>query len=152
MLLDAGKRTESVFLRLGYPVTYLKDSKSIDQALSEYLKLRSEFANFQGMGENRIANHKVSALYVWTLTNYDACQFFNFDNKDLKNISRVVIVVFIYFVMYGILGINSKDMDSSIQEDIEYCLGKETPTNLEWLCLTMHALCRYRGTSTNIIE
>jgi hypothetical protein len=57
-----------------------------------------------------------------------------------------------YFVIYGILEIDRHDMDESLQEDLECCLLKELPSNLEWLCLTMHAICRYRGNPTNITE
>jgi|tagenome__1003787_1003787.scaffolds.fasta_scaffold20945229_2 hypothetical protein len=152
MLIEAGKRTESVYEKLGYSISFLSDSIAINEVLENYLKLRSQFAKLQGTGDNILANHKVAALYIWTLTDYKANQFFLFEGDTLINGKRAPLVTFMYFVIYGILAIDPHDMDDSIQKDLEYCLLREAPENLEWLCLTMHAICRYRGDPTNIAE
>lgn len=152
MLLDAGKKTESLFSSLGFPVSFLRKSVAIDKALTDYMKLRTEFAEIQGTGDNLLANHKIAALYIWTLANYTASEFFTFKGKVPNSGKRIALVTFMYFVIYGILEIDPQDMDESIQDDLEYCLLKERPENLEWLCLTMHAFCRYRGKPTNIVE
>jgi hypothetical protein len=131
MSVDSGKKTEEIYLKLGYSVLFLRKSLSIDEALKKYLELRSQFANFQGTGDNLLASRKVAALYIWTLTDYDAFQFFSIDNALPKNSCRVVLTTFMYFVIYGILEINPQDMDESVHKDLEYCLLKEPPGNLE---------------------
>ena len=152
MLLDAGKKTESLFSNLGFSVSFLRKSVAIDTALTGYLKLRAEFAKIHGTGDNLLANHKIAALYIWTLTNYQASEFFIFKDKIPSPGKRLALATFMYFVIYGVLEIDPEDMDESIQDDLEYCLLKERPENLEWLCLTMHTFCRYRGKPTNIVE
>src|SRR3954451_24302061 len=96
MLLDAGKKTESIYARLGYSVSFLRDSIAINEALENYLKLRSQFASLQGTGNNLLANHKVAALYIWTLTDYKANQLFLFEGDTLINGKRAPLVTFMY--------------------------------------------------------
>src|SRR3954471_8744129 len=97
MLLDAGKKTESVYAKVGYTISFLHDSITIDEILNNYLKLRSQFSNLQGTGDNLLANHKVAALYIWTLTECKANQFFLFEGDTLIKGRRAALVTFMYF-------------------------------------------------------
>lgn len=148
ILADAGERTEVTYKSLGIEIEFLSGTHTLDGVVENYLKLRNEFAQKHEI-RGLMANHKVAALYVWALIDREAEEFFLFKDSSLGNQTRLALVTFMYYVIYGILCVDKKAVDTELQEDIAYCLLMEPPQSIEWLCLTMHALCRYRGLATN---
>jgi hypothetical protein len=152
MLRYAAARTVDTYADLGIGIHFNDDAAELNSLIKKYLKLRGEFAEFQNTGENLLANHKVAALYIWVFRDTKFSSLFSFERSKDDNLRRAVMATFIYFIMYGVMSIDRNRMDESLHEDLEYCLLMERPQNLEWLCLTMHAICRYRGSPTNITQ
>ncbi|WP_146203819.1 hypothetical protein [Azospirillum sp. TSO5] len=129
---------------------FLTESLHLDQLVEDYGALRDQFVVRHGMGENLLANHKVAALYVWLLSKVPAEFLFRFPADAPVDSRRLVMATMMNAVIVGLLAIDPSRVDGLLQDDIEYCLLKEAPANLEWLCCTLHAHCLLNGARTNI--
>jgi hypothetical protein len=124
------------------------DCVAVEDALDAYWELRKQYVA-RHKCDQRLANHKVAALFVRTLTDRTAQDFFIFGESVDAGEQRVVLATFMFNIIYGILRIDDMKVHEALEEDIDYCLIMEFPENLEWFCLAMHTLCRLAGEPTN---
>ncbi|MFC5359974.1 hypothetical protein [Azospirillum himalayense] len=129
---------------------FLENSLHLERLISDYGVLRQQFVQRHGMASGLLANHKVAALYIWLLSKIDPSSLFLFPANAPLGVRRLALVNMMHAVVVGALQILPERVDSELQADLEYCLLKETPENLEWLCFAMHALCRLSGKATNL--
>jgi hypothetical protein len=148
-LVECG-RAAVMALPDGLRPVFLEESLHLDRLVEDYGVLRDQFVTRHGMGENLLANHKVAALYVWLLSKVPAESLFLFPADARFDSRRLVMATMMNVVMVALLRIEPSRVDELLQDDIEYCLLKEAPANLEWLCSTFHAHCLLNGTRTNI--
>ncbi|MEI6986526.1 MAG: hypothetical protein WCK65_10385 [Rhodospirillaceae bacterium] len=147
LLVTAGKMVEDAFYEDG--VKFIPDSDKLSWTICNYQHTRDQFVRRHKMVGGLLANHKVAAIYIHTITRLEATEFFLFQRNNTPEFRRSVLVSMMYILMYGLLSIRQSDMDEHLKIDIDYCLLVPEPDNLEWLCLTMHAICRLCGTATN---
>ena len=152
LIKDAGVRTERSFSKLSTPITFLGSSLSVGAFAADYKVNRDSFAARHNITTTLLANHKVAALYIYTLIDADPSSIFLFPDGASNDVKRSVWVTFLSYIIYGVLMIRRKSVHQDLQGDLHYCLSMELPESIEWLCFAMHALCQYRGTPTNIRE
>lgn len=129
---------------------FCERSVHLDAVVARYGELRDQFVEQQGMAGGLLANHKVAALYVSVLSRTPPEHLFTFAAKTPAGERRLVLAAMMNALVLGVLRIDPIAVDEALQDDLEYCLLKEPPSNLEWICFAMHALCRHRGQPTNI--
>lgn len=129
--------------------TFLPKSMHLDRLVRDYGELRQQFVKQHGMEDGLLANHKVAALYVWLLSKVPADELFLFPAGAPADLRRRAMVIMMNAVIVGALELETDRVDETLQDDLEYCLLKEAPANLEWLCFSMHALCCVSGSRTN---
>lgn len=150
LLIKAGEAAEFALRKSEHPPRFLPDSTHLDRVLRDYLQLRSQYAVQHHIRDGLLANHKVAALYVFVLTREPPTNFFLFPAGTPSQVRRVALAVMMYTIVISVLFIEGPDINQQEYEDLEYCLLKEDPSNLEWLCFAMHALCRHYGKATNL--
>ncbi|WP_434614303.1 hypothetical protein [Azospirillum sp. B2RO_4] len=148
-LVECGRAAVTA-LPAGLRPVLLIDSLHLDRLVEDYGALRDQFVTRHGMGGNLLANHKVAALYVWLLSRIPAESLFLFPADSPPESRRLVMATMMNAVIVALLGIEPSRVDGLLQDDLEYCLLKEAPANLEWLCCTLHAHCLLNGARTNI--
>lgn len=147
--MHAGKVTEMALAGTQYAPNFMENSDNIDAAVEDYSMLREQYVREHKIGDGLLANHKVAAIYAFGLTKKKADLFFQFGIDATSAYRRSVLASFMFNLVFGVLFIDEKRMNKLLREDLEYCLLKENPRNLEWLCLTMHAICRACGEASN---
>ena len=113
-----------------------------------------------------LANHKVVAVYVFAIKSLlrrsaksdfgkpssEPWSLFNFD-KDITYAERCAVhATMMFSIVHSIMCITKEEYTQKkhdLFKDLDYCLTKEEPMNLEWLCFAMHALCHGCGEATN---
>ncbi|MEO5335403.1 MAG: hypothetical protein H7841_00715 [Magnetospirillum sp. WYHS-4] len=148
-LLNCGRKTAEIFADDPARPQFREGSDVLAKIVRAYKQVRSEFVARHGIKDSLLANHKVAAIWTLILTETKPEHLFEFAGETPSNARRAVLVAYMYTVIYGLLEIDPADITEQLHEDLEYCLLKEPPNSLEWLCLTMHALCHRHGTVTN---
>ncbi|MDQ0530483.1 hypothetical protein [Azospirillum rugosum] len=129
---------------------FSEDSLHLDAIVTRYGELREQFVSQHGMVGGLLANHKVAALYISILSRTPPEHLFTFTHETPIGERRLALAAMMNAVVLGVLQIDPATVNEALQDDLEYCLLKEPPSNLEWICFGMHALCRHLGRPTNI--
>lgn len=139
--------------KIGIPVEFTASEETIDKFVWEYRTLRNQLADFHDVKQPALfRNYKIAACFIFLMSREPAERFFTFEQATPDAHRRQVMGSMMVNVAHSLCLLKRAETQTDLEliEDLEYCLIRELPRNLEFLCLTLHALCAALGKKTDL--